>query len=98
MSRLIALALLLNFETIAQIDSQQIPLPTTSQISWSKSELGVLISYDLPVFQGKPYNQKQNRIEPIPDQNSFNPQQLSTDQWIQASKFGVSRHFQYKRI
>jgi hypothetical protein len=60
-------ALLLNLETIAQRDSLGTPFPTASQLSWSKSELGVLISYDLPVFQGKPYNQKQNRIEPIPN-------------------------------
>jgi alpha-L-fucosidase len=87
----IVLALMLNFETIAQRDSLEIPFPTASQLSWSKSELGVLISYDLPVFQGKPYNQNQNRIKPIPDYNSFNPQQLNTDQWIQASKLAGAK-------
>jgi alpha-L-fucosidase len=83
---LIGLVLLLGFQSTAQTQSKEMPLPTASQLSWSKSELGVLISYDLPVFQGKPYNQPKNRIVPIPDYNSFNPEQLNTDQWILAAK------------
>lgn len=61
------------------------PLPTLSQLQWQEAEMGVLISYDLPVFQGKVYNQSANRITPIPDANIFNPDALDTDQWIRAA-------------
>jgi alpha-L-fucosidase len=88
---LLVIFLVLNFETIAQKNPQEIPLPTASQLLWSNSELGVLISYDLPVFQGKPYNQKLNRIVPIPDYNSFDPKQLNTDQWVIASKMAGAK-------
>jgi len=88
---LILLFLVLNVKAIAQKDPQEIPLPTPSQLFWSKSELGVLISYDLPVFQRKSYNQKQNRITPIPDYNTFDPKQLNTDQWILASKMAGAK-------
>jgi alpha-L-fucosidase len=70
----------------AQVEQANLPLPTPSQLAWQQAELGVLISYDLPVFQGKPYNQTENRIVPIPNMNIFNPQELNTDQWIKATK------------
>ncbi|MBO9620634.1 MAG: alpha-L-fucosidase, partial [Niabella sp.] len=62
------------------------PLPTAAQVAWQNAELGVLISYDLHVFDGKRYNQPYNRITPIPDYNIFNPTKLNTDQWIRAAK------------
>ncbi|RLD93700.1 MAG: glycoside hydrolase family 29 [Bacteroidetes bacterium] len=64
----------------------QIPLPSPEQLVWHEAELGVLVSYDLHVFDGKKYNQQQNRITPIPDINIFNPEQLDTDQWIRTAK------------
>lgn len=67
------------------------PKPTSSQLAWQQAELGVLISYDLPVFQGKVYNQAQNRITPIPDPNIFYPDQLDTDQWIRSVKLAGAR-------
>lgn len=70
----------------AQVEPANLPLPKPSQINWQQAELGVLISYDLPVFQGKPYNQTENRIVPIPNMNIFNPTELNTDQWIKATK------------
>lgn len=70
----------------AQVDNAVFPLPNSSQIAWQHAELGVLISYDLPVFQGKPYNQTENRIVPIPNTNIFHPNELNTDQWIKATK------------
>lgn len=73
------------------IDSQgqkdlELPLPSSEQLAWQESEIGVLFSYDLHVFNGKRYNQKQNRITPIPDINIFNPDQLDTEQWIESAK------------
>jgi alpha-L-fucosidase len=67
------------------------PLPSAPQLAWQKAEIGVLISYDLPVFQGTPYNQAQNRITPFHNVNIFNPTQLNTDQWIQAAKAGGAK-------
>jgi alpha-L-fucosidase len=67
------------------------PKPTAPQLAWQRAEVGVLISYDLPVFQGTPYNQAQNRITPFHNANIFNPTQLNTDQWIQAAKAGGAK-------
>ncbi len=64
----------------------QSPIPSTAQLVWQQAELGVLISYDLHVSDGKPYNQAENRISPMEDINIFNPTQLNTDQWILATK------------
>lgn len=58
--------------------------PTASQIFWAESEWGVVFHYDLHVFDGKRYNQTQNRIHPIEDANLFQPTQLNTDQWIES--------------
>lgn len=67
------------------------PKPSAPQLAWQKAEIGVLISYDLPVFQGTPYNQAQNRITPFHNANIFNPTKLNTDQWIQAAKAGGAK-------
>ena len=64
----------------------QVPIPLPSQVAWQEAELGVLISYDLHVFDGKRYNQAANRITPIADYTIFNPVSLNTDQWIQSAK------------
>lgn len=70
----------------AQNTQGDIPKPTAAQLAWQKAEIGVLISYDLPVFQGTPYNQAQNRITPFTNANIFNPTKLNTDQWIKPPK------------
>ncbi|MEY4053533.1 MAG: hypothetical protein RL034_451, partial [Bacteroidota bacterium] len=56
-----ALVLLLSicFAANSQNEQNDIPKPTPSQLAWQNAEIGVLISYDLPVFQGTPYNQAQ---------------------------------------
>ncbi len=58
------------------------PVPNPRQLAWQDAEMGVLISYDLHVFDGKRYIQHENRITPVPDYNIFNPEDLDTDQWI----------------
>lgn len=72
--------------TGATLSAQEAPRPTSAQLRWQQSELGVLISYDLHVFDGKPYNQAENRIRPMEDIQIFNPVQLNTDQWVLAAK------------
>ncbi len=93
MHRCLALVftLLLFHFSFAQDQEYTSPKPTPLQLAWQEAELGVLISYDLPVFQGKTYNQPQNRITPFQDIQIFNPQQLDTDQWIQAAKSAGAR-------
>lgn len=64
----------------------QVPVPTKAQTNWQQAELVGLYSYDLHVFDGKKYVQKENRILPVPDYNIFNPANLDTDQWLRAAK------------
>ena len=87
----LVILLLINQAVYCQDINTSGPRPTPSQLAWQNSELGVLISYDLPVFQGTPYNQSQNRITPFRDLNIFNPTKLNTDQWIQAAKLAGAR-------
>jgi alpha-L-fucosidase len=63
-----------------------IPIPSSSQLKWQNAELTAVFHYDLHVFDGKKYNQAENRITPILDYNIFNPVKLDTDQWIKAAK------------
>ena len=67
-------------------EKAMVPLPTPAQLKWQNAELAAVFHYDLHVFDGKPYNQAQNRITPIQDYNIFNPVKLDTDQWVKAAK------------
>lgn len=63
-----------------------IPIPTPAQLTWQDAGLVAVFHYDLHVFDGKKYNQSENRITPVADYNIFNPKNLDTDQWIKAAK------------
>ncbi|HLO81176.1 MAG TPA: alpha-L-fucosidase [Chitinophagaceae bacterium] len=65
---------------------RSIPIPNKKQLAWQKAELGVLISYDLHVFDGKRYGQGLNRLTPVADHNIFSPTQLNAEQWVLAAK------------
>jgi len=69
----------------SQIESE-IPVPTQAQLEWQNAELVTVFHYDLHVFDGEPYVQRENRITPISDHNIFKPRKLDTDQWIRAAK------------
>ena len=66
----------------------------------------MLFHYDLHVFDNKKYRQtgtSGNRINPIPNHQIFNPQQLDTDQWIKVIKkagfkFALSLRYPRNRI
>ena len=65
------------------------PVPNKAQLVWQKTELGAVFHYDLHVFDNKKYSQtgtSGNRINPIPNYQKFNPQQLDTDKCIKAVK------------
>ncbi len=67
-------------------NQDEVPIPTQAQLDWQNAELVALFSYDLHVFDGKKYNQQENRITPIDDFNIFNPENLDTDQWVKSAK------------
>jgi alpha-L-fucosidase len=68
------------------VKPQKIPVPNPRQLAWQEAELGAVFHYDLHVFDGQRYRQAQNRIQPLPDYQIFNPEKLDTDQWIKAIK------------
>ncbi len=78
--------LVILFIPIGVFAQKIIPIPTQAQLDWQNAELTVVFHYDLHVFDGKKYNQAENRITPIPDYNIFNPVNLDTDQWVKAAK------------
>jgi alpha-L-fucosidase len=63
-----------------------IPIPTPAQIKWQNAELAALVCWDLHVFDGKFYVQKEARITPVEDYNIFNPLKYDMDQWISSLK------------
>ena len=58
--------------------------PTKAHLNWSDSEIGVLIHFDLQVFEPT-YNFRKD-WNYHPDLAIFNPKELDTDQWIRAAK------------
>jgi len=59
-------------------------LPTKAHLDWADSEIGVLIHFDMPVFEpGYNFRKDWNYH---PDLSIFNPKELDTDQWIRAAK------------
>ncbi len=78
--------LVFSFFVNAQKKTVNYPIPNSKQLAWQEAEIGVVIHYDLHVFDGLKYNQQQNRISPVYDYNIFNPVNINTDQWIKAVK------------
>lgn len=66
--------------------AQEIITPNERQLKWQQAELGAIFHYDLHVFDGKKYNQSQNRLIPVPDIQVFNPSQLDVEQWVLSAK------------
>ncbi|MEN8248790.1 MAG: alpha-L-fucosidase [Bacteroidota bacterium] len=82
----VTVILLFNLAYAKAQQTMEIPLPSKEQLMWQDAELGVIFHYDLHSFDGQRYDQKKNRITPVPDINIFNPEQLDTDQWIRTAK------------
>lgn len=84
MKRINILLLLLSIiSTGAFAQSKNSAFPSGSQLKWADAEIGVLIHYDLQVFEPD-YNWSDWNYHP--DLSIFNPQELNTDQWIQSAK------------
>ncbi len=58
--------------------------PTPQQLDWAKSEFGVIIHYDITVFE--PDYQFRKQWGYHPDPTVFRPKELDTDQWIRTAK------------
>jgi alpha-L-fucosidase len=63
-----------------------LPSPTAAQYAWQEAELGLVFHYDLHLFDGVRYVQKQNRLTDFSDPDIFDPAELDTDQWVAAAK------------
>ena len=74
---------LILFLFISTVHAQSV-LPTDAQLKWADAEIGVLIHFDMPVFE--PSYDFRNDWSYHPSLSIFNPTQLDTDQWIKASK------------
>ena len=72
--------------SIIKVSAQQrsSTLPSKAQLNWANAEVGVLIHFDMPVFEPE-YNFRAN-WDYHPDLSIFNPKELDTDQWIKAAK------------
>lgn len=57
--------------------------PTTKQLDWANQEIGVIIHYDIQVFEQNYEFRKAWGY--TPDVNKFNPTELNTDQWIETA-------------
>lgn len=71
------------FVFLSMAGAQQV-LPSKAQLAWADAEVGVLIHFDMPVFEPEYDFRKDWKYHP--DLSIFNPKQLDTDQWIKASK------------
>jgi alpha-L-fucosidase len=60
-----------------------LPIPTPAQQRWFDCEVGVLIHYDIPVFE--PAYSFRDQWGHVPDARIFRPTQLDTDQWLQTA-------------
>ena len=62
-------------------------VPNEKQMEWADAELGILIHFDMQVFNP---DYEWRHWGTHPDVTSFNPTELNTDQWLEAaSKLGA---------
>ena len=75
---------------ISQVQLAQQVLPSKEQLKWADSEIGVLIHFEMPVFEPE-YDFRKN-WDYHPDVSIFNPKELDTDQWIRAAKDAAAKY------
>ncbi len=64
--------------------------PTKQQLDWAQQEIGVLIHYDIQVFEPDYEFRKSWGYQPAP--KVFNPKELNTDQWIETAKAAGAKY------
>jgi alpha-L-fucosidase len=60
--------------------------PTPQLIKWAQAEIGVLIHFDIEVFQPQWIHIQNGKLNPPPKLELFNPTELNTDLWIKTAK------------
>ena len=65
-------------------------LPTASQLEWAEAEIGVIIHFDLQVFE--PDYEFREKWGYSPDLKIFTPENLDTDQWIMTAKSAGAKY------
>ena len=66
--------------------------PNKNLVAWSQAEIGVLIHYDIEVFQPDWRFIVNGKTSPPPPIDIFNPKELNTDQWIKAVKAAGAKY------
>ncbi len=84
MMRKLILFVLVIFPGFIMIAEGQQTLPSMAQLRWANAEIGVLIHFDMPVFEPSYDFRKDWNYHP--DLSIFNPGALDTDQWIRSAK------------
>ncbi|MEK0314928.1 alpha-L-fucosidase [Cohnella sp. 56] len=74
----------MNRKEEANAPGPAIPLPTARQLEWADAEIGVIIHYDIQVFE--PGYEWRAQWGYTPSTQLFQPEDLDTDQWIEAAK------------
>ena len=64
--------------------------PTAEQLEWAKQEIGVIIHYDIQVFEQSYKFRKQWGYQP--DAEKFNPAELDTDQWLETARRAEAKY------
>ncbi len=65
-------------------------LPTASQLKWADAEIGVIIHFDMQVFE--PDYQFRKQWGYTPDLKVFDPPELNTDQWLETAKAAGAKY------
>lgn len=76
------LAALFVLISCSQKETTTVVTPNARQLAWADAEMGVLIHFDMPVYQPD-YNFRNWGTHP--DASLFNPTELNTDQWLDAA-------------
>lgn len=66
------------------------PVPTRLQMDWQEQEVGVIIHYDIQVFEQSYRFRKDFSYHPDP--KKFAPTALDTDQWIEVAKSAGAKY------
>ena len=87
---ILSFATLLIIVMCASAQQSNLKIPSKAQLEWADDEMGVLIHFDLVVFEPS-YNFRAN-WNYHPSLEIFNPLELNTDQWIKAAKSAGAKY------
>jgi alpha-L-fucosidase len=76
--------------TLRDPDEHSLPVPTPAQLRWQSAEVGIIYHFDLPIAARRfaPNNSVKDTLDP----ELYQPEQLDTDQWLEAAKAAGARY------